>query len=40
LHTAGGVEAWITTPGEFAKAIRDDYAKYAKLVKDVGARVD
>jgi tripartite-type tricarboxylate transporter receptor subunit TctC len=40
LHNAGGVEAWITTPGEFAAAIRDDYAKYARLVREIGARID
>src|SRR5216117_3821793 len=40
LHNAGGVEAWITTPGEFAAAIRDDHAKYARLVREIGARID
>jgi tripartite-type tricarboxylate transporter receptor subunit TctC len=40
LTNAGGVEPWITTPEEFAAEIRDEYAKYAKLVKDVGAKVD
>jgi tripartite-type tricarboxylate transporter receptor subunit TctC len=40
LTNAGGVEPWITTPGEFAAEIRSEYAKYAKLVKDVGAKVD
>src|SRR5438046_805145 len=40
LTNAGGVEPWITTPEEFAVEIRNEYAKYAKLVKDVGAKVD
>ncbi len=40
LHNAGGVEPWITTPEEFAREIRDEYAKYATLVKQVGAKVD
>jgi len=40
LHNAGGVEAWITTPGEFAAAISDDHAKYARLVREIGARID
>ena len=40
LSNAGGVEPWITTPAEFAAEIRGEYAKYAKLVKDVGAKVD
>ena len=40
LHNAGGVEPWITTPGEFFLAIRQDHAKYAKLVREIGARID
>jgi len=40
LTNAGGVEPWITTPEEFAVEIRNEYARYAKLVKDVGAKVD
>jgi len=40
LTNAGGVEPWITTPDEFAAEIRSEYAKYAKLVKNVGAKVD
>jgi tripartite-type tricarboxylate transporter receptor subunit TctC len=40
LHGAGGVEPWISTPEEFAAAIRQDHAKYARLVKDLGARID
>jgi len=40
LSNAGGVEPWITTPEEFAAEIRSEYAKYAKLVKEVGAKLD
>jgi tripartite-type tricarboxylate transporter receptor subunit TctC len=40
LKNAGGIEAWISSPQDFARAIRDDYAKYAKLVRDVGAGLD
>jgi len=40
LRNAGGVEAWITSPEEFAAQLRSEYAKYAKLVKDVGAKID
>jgi tripartite-type tricarboxylate transporter receptor subunit TctC len=40
LRNAGGVEPWITSPDEFAAELRGEYAKYAKLVKDVGAKID
>ena len=40
LANAGGVEPWITTPEEFVTEIRSEYAKYARLVKDVGAKID
>ena len=40
LRNAGGVEPWITSPEEFATVLRSEYAKYAKLVKDVGAKID
>jgi tripartite-type tricarboxylate transporter receptor subunit TctC len=40
LRNAGGVEPWITAPEEFAAEIRGEYAKYQKLVKEVGAKVD
>ncbi len=33
-----GAEPWIATPEEFAKRLRDDYEKYAKLVKLTGAQ--
>ncbi len=40
LKSAGGVEPWITTPTEFEAAIRADYEKNAKLVHDVGIKID
>src|SRR5438552_10724197 len=40
LSNAGGVEPWITTPEQSATERRGEYAKYANLVKDVGAKVD
>ena len=40
LRNAGGIEAWIIAPGEFAQAIRDDHAKYSKLAREVGIRLD
>ncbi len=40
LRNAGGVEPWITSPEEFAAELRNEYAKYAKLVKDIGAKID
>ena len=40
LLGAGGIEAWITSPADFARAIRGDHAKYARLVREVGVRID
>jgi tripartite-type tricarboxylate transporter receptor subunit TctC len=40
LANAGGVEPWITTPEEFSAQIREEHARYGKLVKDVGAKID
>ena len=40
LRNAGGVEAWITTPEEFAAEIRAEFGRYSRLVKEVGAKVD
>jgi len=40
LNAAGGLEPYISTPQEFAEQIRRDYAKYGKVVKDVGVTVD
>ncbi len=40
LRNSGGVEPWITSPEEFAAELRSQSARYAKLVKDVGAKID
>ena len=40
LLAAQGADAVGGTPEEFAKIIRADFAKWAKVVKDSGARVD
>jgi len=40
LTVAGGLEAFATTPREFAALIRRDYDKYGKVVRDVGVKVD
>ena len=40
LHGAGGLEPYITTPGEFSAIMRRDYDKYGKVVKEVGATID
>ena len=40
LNTAGGLDPFIANPEEFAALIRRYYAKYAKVVKDVGIKLD
>jgi len=40
LKASGGVEAWITTPEEFTAAIRADYDKNGKLVREIGIKLD
>lgn len=40
FNRAGGLDPLITTPGEFAELIREDYEKYGKLVKELGLRID
>ena len=35
-----GAEPWTTTPGEYAAYIKSEVAKWAKAVKDSGAKVD
>jgi tripartite-type tricarboxylate transporter receptor subunit TctC len=40
LFRAGGAEPWVTTPEEFAAAIRADHAKYARLVREAGIKLD
>jgi tripartite-type tricarboxylate transporter receptor subunit TctC len=40
LNNAGGLQAFPTSPPEFAALIRSDYDKYGKLVRDIGVRID
>ena len=40
LNAAGGLDPYIASPEEFAALIRRDYAKFAKLVKDINLKVD
>jgi tripartite-type tricarboxylate transporter receptor subunit TctC len=40
MNSAGGLDPYVTTPEEFQALIRRDYAKYAKVVKDVGIKLD
>jgi len=40
LNAAGGLDPYVATPEEFAALIKRDYAKYAKVVKDIGIKVD
>ena len=40
LNAAGGLDPYLATPEEFAALIRRDYEKYAKVVKDIGIKVD
>ena len=40
LNAAGGLDPYIASPEEFEALIKRDYAKFAKLVKDIGLKVD
>ena len=40
LGTQGGNELVGNTPEEFAQVIKNDLAKYAKLVKDAGIKTE
>jgi tripartite-type tricarboxylate transporter receptor subunit TctC len=40
LNAAGGLDPYVATPEEFAALIQRDYAKYAKVVKDIGIKLD
>jgi tripartite-type tricarboxylate transporter receptor subunit TctC len=40
MNAAGGLDPYITTPEEFSAVIRRDYEKYARVVKDVGIKLD
>jgi len=40
LNAAGGLDPYIANADEFAALIRRDYAKYAKVVKEIGIKLD
>ena len=40
LHVAGGLQPLHMAPADFTAMITRDFAKYQKLVKDIGAKVD
>jgi len=40
LNNAGGLQAFATSPAEFAALIKSDHDKYGKLVRDIGVKVD
>ena len=40
VRNLGGLEPFVTTPEEFAALIRAEHAKYARVVKAAGAKVD
>jgi tripartite-type tricarboxylate transporter receptor subunit TctC len=40
LNAAGGLDPYVASPEEFDALIRRDYAKYAKVVKDIGIKLD
>jgi tripartite-type tricarboxylate transporter receptor subunit TctC len=40
MNAAGGLDPFVTMPQEFSALIRRDFEKYAKVVKDLGLRLD
>ena len=40
LNAAGGLDPYVASPEEFAALIRRDYAKFARLVKDIKLKID
>jgi tripartite-type tricarboxylate transporter receptor subunit TctC len=40
MNAAGGLDPYVTTPQEFGALIRRDFEKYAKVVKDLGLKLD
>jgi len=40
MNAAGGLDPYVTTPEEFSALIKRDYAKYSKVVKDIGIKLD
>jgi tripartite-type tricarboxylate transporter receptor subunit TctC len=40
MNAAGGLDPYLTTPEEFSALIKRDYEKYAKVVKEIGIKLD
>jgi tripartite-type tricarboxylate transporter receptor subunit TctC len=40
MNAAGGLDPLVTTPQEFGALIQRDFEKYAKIVKDLGLKLD
>jgi len=40
MNAAGGLDPYVTTADEFSALIKRDYEKYAKVVKEIGIRID
>jgi tripartite-type tricarboxylate transporter receptor subunit TctC len=40
IANLGGLEPYVSTPEEFAAQLRSEHAKYGRIVKAVGARID
>jgi len=40
LNSAGGLDPFASTPEQFAALIQRDYAKYGKLIKDIGIKLE
>ena len=40
LNAVGGLDPYVASPEEFNALIRRDYEKYAKVVKDLGLKID
>ncbi len=40
FNSAGGLEPYVSAPAEFDAIIKRDYAKYARVVKDLGIKLD
>jgi tripartite-type tricarboxylate transporter receptor subunit TctC len=40
IRNLGGLEPYVTTPGEFAALIRTEHARYAQVVKAAGVKID
>jgi len=38
--SAQGLEPWTVTPEEFGRRLQSDFDKYAKLIRETGARID